>query len=180
MSRLRRGLTAVLAVGVLAVGVTAATATASAAPVAPDNVATFTLPATGGIEVGPGGVPGGSFRPVTVLARPGIRTLQYPPPPAAVTFTVTNPAPYHYQYSYRYVAVSWRNLTNGKSGTVALRHWQKPRFSVDGYPASLSTAANVTTGAGTVVATVSVLREQYQAPPSVISVIPGLTAINVA
>ncbi|MGV9827223.1 MULTISPECIES: hypothetical protein [unclassified Gordonia (in: high G+C Gram-positive bacteria)] len=180
MSTLVRSvLTATFSVLLLAGGsLVAGTPSATAAPPSAD-VVTFTIPATGGVEVGPASVPGGSFRPVTVVARPAPRTLQYPPPPSAVEFTVPRPAPYHYQYSYRYLSVSWLNLQTGKRGTVQLRHWQLPGFAVAGYPASLPTSAVAQTGAGAIVATVTVLREEWKAPPRTISVIPGLTAIAV-
>lgn len=158
-------------------------ATASAEPPAPTPAAvgqlSFSIPAIGGIEAGPASVPGGSFAPVEVLADPAPRTLQYPPPPGATQFRVAHPAAYHYQYAYRYVLVSWRNLETGKTGDVRLRHWQLPDHEVSGYPASLPTIAVAPTGSGPVVATVTVLREQWQAPPQAINVIPGVDALIV-
>lgn len=139
---------------------------------------TFSLPAVGGVEVGPGGVPGGSFQQITVIGRPAIRTLQYPPPPAGVTFSVANLAPWHAQQSYRYLSISWRNLRTGKTGHVNLRHWQTAPGS-HGYPGSLPTSATVTTHGGPVTATVALMREQYRRPPLTLSVIPGLVALDV-
>lgn len=143
-------------------------------PVAAQELS-FAIPAIGGIEAGPGGVPGGSFQQTHVIARPAAGS--------SVTFTVANPAPWHYQYAYRYLSVSWRNLTTGASGTVALRHWQRPAFApgtvpVTGYPVSLPTSAAARTGAGPVVATVTVLREQYSGTVTS-SIIPGLNALLV-
>ncbi|MEJ9078311.1 hypothetical protein WKY82_07810 [Gordonia malaquae] len=164
--------------GVLVAAAVTATAvpTADAAPAAPPL--TFQIPAIGGLEIGPGGVPGGSFQPTTVVARPAVRTMIFPPPPAGVQFSVSHLAPYHYQYSYRYLRVQWHNLRTGTRGHVDLRHWKTIAGST-GYPSTLPTTAVATTGSGPVVATVSVLREQYQAPPTVISVIPGVSAIDV-
>ncbi|SKZ38891.1 Uncharacterised protein [Mycobacteroides abscessus subsp. abscessus] len=155
-------------------------ALANAAPSAPtrSDVLTFSIPAIGGVETGPAGVPGGSLRPVTVVAQPAPRTLQFPPPPAAVTFSVPSPASYHYQYSYRFLSISWNNLRTGKHGVVSLRHWELPSYPVSGYPSTLKTSAVAVTGSGPVVATVSVLREQPNAAPQVISVIPGVNAIQ--
>ncbi|MFW0786446.1 hypothetical protein AAFP35_18265 [Gordonia sp. CPCC 206044] len=179
MFRPRHTITAVLVALTLGVPAVAAATPTTPRPSATTQVLHLHIPAIGGIEAGPGGVPGGSFQPVTVIAQPGIRTLQYPPPPPTVSFTVADPAPYHAQYSYRYLQISWRNLQNGKTGAAQLRHWDKPAHPVDGYPASLPTSAIAQTGAGPVVATVTVLREQYQRPPTTISVIPGLSAIAV-
>ncbi|NMO03836.1 hypothetical protein HH308_21715 [Gordonia sp. TBRC 11910] len=144
-----------------------------------DNTIVFQIPAIGGLEVGPGGVPGGSFQPVSIAAEPAVTTLQYPPPPPAIVFSAVNPAPYYSQYAYRWLSISWHNITTGKTGVVSIRHWRKPAYKVDGYPASLPTSAIAQTGAGTVVATVSVLRDQYQAPPTTISVISGISALVV-
>ncbi len=152
---------------------------ASAAP-APAPVATqlaitpelsFSIPAIGNIEVGPGGVPGGSFQPTLVTAHPDTGT--------SVAFTVTNPAPWYYQYAYRYVSVSWHNLSTGGTGTVALRHWDLPDFTVSGYPATLPTSITAHTGAGPVIATVTVLREQYDSTVTS-SIISGLNALLVS
>jgi hypothetical protein len=160
--------------------VAAVPSVAAAAPAATvSSGLSFHLPATGGLEIPPADVPGGSFRQITVTASQSPRTLQFPPPPAAVTFTVRNVAPHYPLYEYRYLRVGWRNLASGKTGTVDLRHW-RTRPSSTGYPASLQTEASVTTGGGPVVATISVLREQYQSPPTVISVIPGVIALDVA
>ena len=151
---------------------------ASAAP-APASVATpptiapelaFSIPAIGTIEVGPGGVPGGSFQQTLVTAHPDAES--------SVTFTATNPAPWYYQYTYRYVTVSWRNLSTGATGTVALRHWDLPDFTVSGYPATLPTSTTAHTGVGPVIATVTVLREQYDSTVTSI-IIPGLNALLV-
>lgn len=137
----------------------------------------------GGLEIGPGGAPGGSFQQVVVRARPAVRTLQFPPPPAAVEFSVSTVAPWDGQLSYRYLSVSWRNLRTGKAGHVNLRHWrtlgQARTVAPQGYPSSLPTSAVAPTGAGPVVATVTVLREQYRRPPTTISVIPGVIGIDV-
>lgn len=173
----RRLLTAFVLV---ALALVSGPALANAAPTAParSDVLTFSIPAIGGVEAGPAGVPGGSLRPVTVVAQPAPRTLQFPPPPSAVTFSVPSPAQYHYQYSYRYLSISWNNLRTGKHGVVSLRHWQLPSYPVSGYPSTLKTSAVAVTGSGPVVATVSVLREQPNATPQVISVIPGVNAIQ--
>ncbi|MGV9479853.1 hypothetical protein [Gordonia aichiensis] len=178
----RRLLTAVVtALTLTALSLVSEPAMASAAPgaAARSEVLTFAVPAIGGVEAGPASVPGGSFHPVTVVARPAPRTLQYPPPPAAVTFSVPSPAGYHDQYAYRFLSISWQNLQTGKRGIVILRHWRLPNHAVSGTPAKLSTSAVAQTGSGPVVATVSVLREQWKAAPQVISVIPGLNAIQV-
>ncbi len=139
---------------------------------------TIAFPATGGLEIGPGGVPGGQFQQTTVTARPAMRTMIFPPPPAGVQFSVAHLATYSGQYSYRYLTVQWRNLRTGATGHVNLRHW-KTIEGLSGYPSTLPTSAVATTGAGPVVATVTVLREQYHAAPTVISVIPGVVAIDV-
>ena len=143
-----------------------------AAPVATQAAAApelaFSVPAIGTIEIGPGGVPGGSFQQTLVTARPDTAS--------SVTFTVTNPASWYYQYAYRYVSVSWRNLATGAAGTVALRHWNRPDFTVSGYPATLPTATTAHTGAGPVIATVTVLREQYDSTVTS-SIIPGLNTL---
>ena len=143
-------------------------------PVAAQSLS-FAIPAIGGVEAGPGGVPGGSFQQTRVVARPA--------PESSVVFCVTDPAPWFYQYAYRYVSVSWRNLAAGTSGAVALRHWQRPSFMpgtvpVTGYPVTLPTSATARTGAGPVVATVTVLREQYSGTATS-SIIPGLNALLV-
>ncbi len=167
--------------GLLAALSLVAIPSASAAPTTPPAARSaapelsFAIPAIGGIEAGPGGVPGGSFRQTLVIARPAAGS--------AVTFTVTDPAPWFHQYAYRYLSVSWRNVATGAAGTVALRHWQRPAFApgtvpVTGYPVTLETSATAHTGAGPVVATVTVLREQYRGrTPS--SIIPGLAALLV-
>ena len=146
---------------------------ASAAPSANQAAAgqlTFAIPAIGGVEIGPGGVPGGSFQQTRVIARPAGR--------ASVAFAATGLAPWFYQYAYRYVSVAWHNVSTGAAGTVALRHWQRPKFPVSGRPATLPTVATAHTGAGVVVATVTVVREQYKGTaPS--SIIPGLNALIV-
>lgn len=182
MLKLRRVAVAVVAATTLSAPAALLPATATAAPTAQPvsaNPTVFTIPAVGGIEVGPGGVPGGSFKPVSIGAQRAVTTLQYPPPPPAIVFSAINPAPYYYQYSYRSLAISWRNLTTGKTGVVRIRHWRKPAYKVDGYPASLPTSAIAQTGAGTVIVTLTVLREQYQGPPATISVIPGFSALMV-
>ncbi|GAA4682047.1 hypothetical protein [Gordonia humi] len=155
---------------------------AQAAPPPATSTVTFHIPAVGGLEIGPGGVPGGSFQRTVVTARPGIRPMIHPAPPATVEFDVRNIAPYHYQYNYRYLSVNWRNLRTGKTGHVRLRHWDLPktlRADDPTYPATLSTSAVATTGGGPVVASVSVMRTQWKAPSTVISVIPGATALDV-
>ncbi|MBM7369181.1 hypothetical protein [Gordonia hydrophobica] len=144
---------------------------------------TVSTPVVGGLEIGPGSVPGGPFQQVTVRARPAIHTMQYPAPPAAVDFWVADVVPWNAQVSSRYLTVSWRNLRTGKSGRVNLRHWRTvARPGTDParrYPASLPTAAVAPTGAGRVVATVSVMREQHRRPPVTISLVPGLVGIDV-
>jgi hypothetical protein len=145
---------------------------ASAAPEANQAARqlTFAIPAIGGVEIGPGGVPGGSFQQTRVTARPQGE--------ASVVFVATGLAPWFYQYAYRYVSVAWHNLSTGATGTVALRHWRRPSFPVTGNAATLPTAATARTGAGAVVATVTVMREQYKgSAPS--SIIPGLNALIV-
>ncbi|WP_280457913.1 hypothetical protein [Nocardia carnea] len=151
---------------------------AVAQPVAPSGIA-LNFPAIGGVEIGPGGVPGGSLQPVTVVAAPAAHIAQHPPAPPAVQFTVPDPAAYHYQYPYRYLSVSWRNLETGKVGEVQLRHWCLPDYPIDGYPSTLPTTAIAHTGAGPIVATVTVLRTQWEAAPLPISVIPGLNIVAV-
>lgn len=164
--------------------IVAAVATAGLAPVAaaaPRQTAgslSFHIPAIGGLEAGPAGVPGGSFQQTTVTARPGLRPMIFPPAPATVEFTVQNVAPYYYQYAYRYLTVDWRNLRTGKTGRLDLRHWDRGPTTT-GYPASLPTSGVAQTGSGPVVATVTVKRTQYQAPPTVTSIIPGLAALDV-
>lgn len=151
-------------------------ASAAPQPVALDDIA-LNFPAIGGLEIGPGGVPGGSFQPVTVTAAPAPHIARHPAPAPAVQFTVPNPAPYHYQYPYRYLSVSWRNLATGKVGEVQLRHWRLPDYQIDGYTSTLPTTAIAPTGAGPIVATVTVLRTQWQAAPLPINVIPGLNIV---
>ncbi|GAB17193.1 hypothetical protein GOEFS_021_00200 [Gordonia effusa NBRC 100432] len=185
MSR-TRVIAAAAAVGA-AVSIAIAPAIASAAPAAPaatkvatTNALSFSIPAIGGIETPPGGVPGGSFQQTTVNARPASTA-------GSVTFSVANPVtwsgPNSYlygQYTYRYVGVSWRNLQTGKTGTVDLRHWQAPATdSGPGYSWTLPTSATVVTGSGPVVATVTVFREQWERPGMPISVIPGVSALLV-
>ncbi|MBT2263902.1 hypothetical protein [Rhodococcus erythropolis] len=172
----RVGASVAAAVAVLSIA--AVPATASAAPPGVDGATgsvadglSSSVPAVGGLEVGPGGVPGGSFQPVTVTTRPV--------PGGSVHVEVVDPAPWSVQFAYRYLSVAWRNLESGKTGTVELRHWQPPSFGIDGYPMSLPTSATVLTGPGPVVATVTVLREQYEAPALPISVIPGLAVVLV-
>jgi len=156
---------------VVALGpVFAVPAAAEPAPVPVDTL-TFALPAVGGLEAGPAGVPGGSFRPVLVTASPESA--------GSVRFSVPDPAPYYYQYHYRHLAVDWRNLQTGATGRVALRHWQTMNPVEDRYAENLPTSATADTGSGPVVATVTVLRDQWEAPPTVISVIPGVSAILV-
>lgn len=177
MIALRKLALSIAAVAVAAFTPVAAVASATPMPTVPD-ILVVQIPAIGGLEVGPGGVPGGSFAPVNVdVQRAQIYTLQYPPAPPSIIVSVRNPAPYATQYSYRYLSVSWRNVTTGKSGHVDLRHWRTPTFRVAGYPASLPTTAVAQTGGGVVTVTVNVMREQYQAPPSTISVVHGLSAL---
>ncbi len=170
----------VTAAGVALAGATAVSIaiapTASAAPVTPvaAPALTFNLPATGVLNIGPAAVPGSGLFPQTfVTARPAAGS--------SVTFAVPNPGPYHFQYPYRYVQVSWRNVATGASGTLDLRHWQLPNFAPHdpGYTHTLPTSATANTGAGPVVATVTVLREQYEGPPRPITIIPGLNALLV-
>lgn len=167
--RLSRMIVPAVVAAVLAVG-PAVAAPAAAAPI-PENTLTFAVPAIGGLEAGPASVPSGSFAPVLVTASPG--------PDGSVTFAVPDPAPYYYQYHYRYLVVDWHNLQTGASGQVNLRHWHTMNKLEDRYAENLPTSATVATGSGPVVATVTVLREQWEAPPTVISVIPGLSAILV-
>lgn len=164
----------------VAVGL-APTATASASSTEAQGVAapalTFSLPAIGGLEIGPGGVPGGSFHRIMATARPG-------PVEGQVTFAVQDPAsnvggPNYYQYSYRHLLVSWRNLATGATGAVQLRHWDRPGYEYDSPSEKLPTSANAITGSGPVVATVSEMRTPYQSPPVVINPIPGVIAIAV-
>lgn len=165
MPRTRKTIAAIAAATALALAPAFGGAPATAAPPAQSNVLTFTLPAIGGVEQGAGAVPGGSFAPIVVTAQPAPRTMQYPPPPAAVTFSVRDLAGYHAQYEHRYLLVSWRNLATGRVGVERLRHWDTPADEqLDGYPAALPTSAVAVTGGGPVVATVSVLREQRNAP----------------
>ncbi len=146
---------------------------ASAEPI-PNRAAapqlSFDIPAIGGVEIGPGGVPGGSFQHARVVARPVGK--------ASVAFSAVGLAPWFYQYAYRYVSVAWHNLSTGARGTVSLRHWRLPSFPVSGRPATLPTAKTVRTGAGIVVATVTVLREEYGGVTTS-SIIPGLDALVV-
>ncbi|MCF8608878.1 hypothetical protein L5G28_01690 [Gordonia sp. HY285] len=179
MTLFTRTRTLIAATAVALAASTAIAPVADAAPVRPSTDSlSFHIPAVGGLEVGPAGVPGGSFQTTTVTARPGIRPMIFPPAPATVQFTVTDVAPYYFQYAYRYLAVNWRNLRTGKTGHLDLRHWEKGPTTT-GYPASLPTSAVAQTGGGPVVATVSVMRTQYQAPPIAISVIPGIAALDV-
>lgn len=180
MSRARK--TIIVAATAVAVGVApAATAAASPPPVAPHHAVTdaltFSLPAISGLEIGPAGVPGGSFQPIVVTARPA-------PVNGQVTFAVQDPAsdlsgPNYYQYGYRHLQVSWRNLANGDTGVVKLRYWDRPDYELDSPNAQLPTSANAATGSGPVVATVSEMRTPYQLPPVVINAIPGFIAIAV-
>ncbi|WP_055477254.1 hypothetical protein [Gordonia sp. HS-NH1] len=48
-----------------------------------------------------------------------------------------------------------------------------------GYTHTLPTSAAARTGAGPVVTTVTVLREQYEGPPRPITIVPGLNALLV-
>ncbi|MFD4369349.1 hypothetical protein [Rhodococcus sp. NPDC058521] len=186
--------TIIVAATAVAVGVApAATADASPPPVPPlpvpphpaaTTAPSFGLPAIGDLEIGPGGVPGGSFQPITVAANLAPSTRQYPPVPAAVTFSVHDPAsnvaaPQYHQYAYRHLLVSWRNLATGASGEVALRHWDRPDYEFDSPNENLPTSATAATGSGPVVATVTEMRTQYQAPPAAINAIPGVMAIAV-
>lgn len=178
MSRGRK--TLIVAATAVAVGL-APTATASASSTEAQDVAapalTFSLPAIGGLEIGPGGVPGGSFHRIMVTARPG-------PVEGQVTFAVQDPAsnvggPNYYQYFYRHLRVSWRNLATGATGEVAIRHWDRPDYESDSPSYRLPTSADAATGSGPVVATVSEMRTRYQSPPVAINPIPGFIAIAV-
>ncbi|NLE79927.1 MAG: hypothetical protein GX610_10175 [Rhodococcus sp.] len=186
MSRVRQTII-VAATALAVVAAPAATATASL-PAAPQpaaaNALAFSLPAISGLEIGPGGVPGGSFQPLTVTAGLAPTTKQYPPPTPAVTFTVQDPAsnleaPRYYQYAYRHLLVSWRNLATGATGEVPLRHWNRPDFAYDSPSERLPTSANAITGSGPVVATVTEMRTRYEASPVPINAIPGIIAISV-
>lgn len=141
----------------------------------------FALPVTGGLEGGPTGVPGGDFAQLTVVASLAPRTLQHPAPPPGVTFRVVGLKKYHHQYLHRYLRVSWRNLANGKSGVVQLRHWRLPGHgtTAPGFAGGLAPYANARTGSGPVVATVEVVRKAYDNPSSVISTVPGVIGIQV-
>lgn len=185
MTRARK--TIIVAATAVALGMApAATGTASAAAAQPvaANALTFSLPAISGLEIGPGGVPGGSFQPLTVTAGLAPTTRQYPPSTPAVTFTVHDPAsnleaPRYYQYAYRHLLVSWRNLATGATGEVQLRHWDRPDFAYDSPSEKLPTSANAITGSGPVVATVTEMRTRYEALPVPINAIPGVIAISV-
>ena len=183
MRRFRRALAPVVA-ALAAVSLIGALAPhAAAAPQArtlSGPLTLFSVPTVSGLEFGPGGVPGGSFRPLSVSVAPAPSTRQFPPPPPAVVFRVDRLAPFYYQYAYRYLRVDWRNLRTGATGSVELRHWRLPGdYEVPGHPASLPTSAIARTGAGPVVATLTSLREQYRAPAMPISIIPGLTVVQV-
>jgi len=112
--------------------------------------------------------------PITVTAHQAPSILIFPPPPPALTYSVDNPAPYSPAWNGIYVVVSWRNLTSGKTGDVTLR----PTLFPVPRPGSvaLHSVATAPTGSGAIVATVAMLRDQSPRPPTVISVIPGLTA----
>ncbi|MCF8571584.1 hypothetical protein L5G32_15030 [Gordonia sp. HY002] len=181
MTHFTRTRTLIAAAGVaVAAAAGTITATAPAADAAPPltNALSFHIPAIGGLELPPPAVPGGSFQRTTVTARPGMRPMIFPPAPATVQFTAEHIAPYHYEYPNRFVTVDWRNLRNGKTGHLDLRYWEKGPTTT-GYPVSLPTSGIAPTGSGPVVATVTVKRLRYQGPPAVISLIPGVAALNV-
>lgn len=160
----------IAAVLVVPLGLGLAAGTAAAAPT---SVA-LQVPVVTGPEIGPGGVPGGMFQTVSIVATGGIQ-------PGAVTFSVPALAPYHYQYNYRWVTVHWRNLQTGASGNVDLRHWIDAGNVADkSYAAKLPTQASVVTGAGPIVATVSHQREQYKAPPMSNAIVPGFGILAVS
>ena len=94
-------------------------ATAHAAPTGSSaGLPALTLPVITSIELPPVSIPGGSLRPITVVARPAMRTLQYPPPPPAVEFSVPNLMPHDTWLESRYLRVTWQNLRSGKDGAV--------------------------------------------------------------
>ncbi|WP_347958492.1 hypothetical protein [Gordonia aurantiaca] len=157
-------------------GIAAAGAEPGSRPAALPSLG-FDIPALNGLEIPPD-VAGGTFSPVRVVARPAIRTLQYPPPPGAVEFVVPAPAAYKYQYESRFLEVAWRNVVTGKSGVVRLRHWRKTTNS-DGYPSTLPTSAVAETGSGAVAATVRIMRDNLDRPPMAIDAIPGLNVLTV-
>ncbi|MET4166589.1 MULTISPECIES: hypothetical protein [Gordonia] len=178
LHRIRATVAGIALVGAAAVSIAIAP-TASATPDPATPVAapelTFALPAISGPNVGPGYVGGGLFRQTLVTARPAAGS--------SVSFAVANLAHYNTFYAYQYVQVAWRNLTTGATGTVNLRHWQRPNFApgtipLTGYPSTLPTTASAPTGAGPVVATVTVLREQYSGTVAN-NIIPGLNALLV-
>ncbi|WP_235831383.1 hypothetical protein [Gordonia zhaorongruii] len=184
LSRTRTVLAAALAAAMVPA---VAPSVARAAPIRTLPVLDFHIPSIGGIEAGPGGVAGGSFQQTHVTAWPSLRTMQLPAPPAAVTFRVENVKPWDLQYGYRFVSVAWRNLRNGRSGTVDLRHWKRPMYKpgtighdeAAQFPETLPTSRSVVTGGGPVVATVSVMRTQWQRPPMRINLVPGAAALLV-
>ncbi|GAB20193.1 hypothetical protein GOEFS_106_00900 [Gordonia effusa NBRC 100432] len=172
------------ATGAIAVATAIAPAVATAAPapapipVASANVVVFQIPAIGGIEWGPGQ----HLRPISINARRAPTTLQYPAPPRAVEFSVARIVPYYYQNAVRYLSISWRNVNTGKTGRVNLREWPIPKFKydkLDSYPATLPTSAIAQTGAGIVVASVSLIRDDYNHQQITTTLIPGFTTLSV-
>lgn len=149
----------------------------AAGPVAPAQAAPFSVgtPVVSSIDIPPFSPPEGSFHPITVTAAPSPHKAGTP---ATVRFAVPQLARYHYLYSYRYLAVDWRNLRTGKTGTVFLRYARTEPYAT-GYPMSLPTSALATTGTGPIAATVRILREQYQRPPDQVQIIPGLNVVVV-
>ncbi|MBF6211020.1 hypothetical protein IU433_10905 [Nocardia puris] len=143
------------------------------AEAAPTHVA-FQIPVVKGLEVGPGGVPGGSFGTIGVVGTVGET-------PGAATFSIPVLAPYDSQYNYRWITVHWRNLQTGATGSVDIRHWTtNPTSGSTGYAASLPTAATAPTGPGPILATATEQREQWNAPPMPISLIPGTGVLLVS
>ncbi|MFW0789663.1 hypothetical protein [Gordonia sp. CPCC 205333] len=182
MFKLRR----LAATGAIALAAATAPAVASAAPtpapisVASSNVIVFQIPAIGGIEWGPGQ----HLRPISIAAQRAPTTLQYPAPPRAVEFSVARLAPYYYQNAVRYLSISWRNINTGKTGRVNLREWRIPAHKPDTvwtttYPMTLPTSAIAQTGAGIVVASVSLIRDDYNHKQITTTLIPGLTTLSV-
>ncbi|GAB07757.1 hypothetical protein M2359_002464 [Gordonia amarae] len=154
-------------------------ATAHAAPTGSSaGLPALTLPVITSIELPPVSIPGGSLRPITVVARPAMRTLQYPPPPPAVEFSVPNLMPHDTWLESRYLRVTWQNLRSGKDGAVNLRYWRKggPKYPGMGssYPETLPTAAVAATGAGPIIARVEVLWQTYGSK----TLIPGVIALD--
>lgn len=168
--RLAAAVAAVLAGSTVAL----ALPTPSPAAAAPPPIS-FATPTISGIEIPPFAPPEGSFRQITVTAAPGPTTREVGAVPT-VRFAVPHLLGYHYLYNYRYLVVDWRNLRTGKTGSERLRYVHtSPDASL--WPMRLPTSAVAKTGAGPIVATVRILRVQYQAPPDQVQVIPGLNVL---